>query len=102
MAAFGQPGGRCYALQAMVSVTAQPTPNPHAYKFTLEGHAFDSPVSVGNAGDAAGTPFEALFKVEGVASIFATANFVTVMKDPGRNWSGLVEPVTEALEGAFG
>jgi hypothetical protein len=85
----------------MASVTSQPTPNPHAYKFTIEGHAFDSPTSVASAADAAGTPFEALFRVEGVASVFATANFVTVMKDPGRNWGGLIEPITAALEGAF-
>jgi hypothetical protein len=85
----------------MASVTAQPTPNPHAYKFTIEGHSFDSPTSVGSAADADGTAFEALFKVDGVASVFATANFVTVMKDPGRNWSGLIDPITAALEGSF-
>ena len=36
-------------LPVMASVTAQLTPNPHAYKFTIEGHTFDSPTSVGSA-----------------------------------------------------
>ncbi len=85
----------------MATIIAQPTPNPQAYKFTIEGHTFGSPVTVGDAAAAAGTPFETLFAIPGVASVFATANFVTVMKDPGANWDALVEPAREALAAAF-
>ena len=85
----------------MTPVVPQPTPNPHAYKFTLEAHTFAAPVSINSAGDAAGTPFEALFALPGVESVFATANFVTIMKGPGGDWAQIVEPAKEALEKSF-
>lgn len=85
----------------MAHVVPQPTPNPQAYKFTIEGHTFPRPVTIGDAAAAKGTPFEALFGVPGVASIFATANFVTVTKAPGADWSGIVEPAKAVLEKAF-
>ena len=85
----------------MVQVIPQPTPNPQAYKFTLEGHAFDSPQTIGDAGAAAGTPFQGLFLLPGVLSVFATSNFVTVTKDPGADWAEIVEPARQLLERSF-
>jgi hypothetical protein len=84
-----------------MKVIPQPTPNPHAYKFTLDGHTFARPVTVGSAEAAEGTPFATLFAVPGVLSVFATSNFVTVTKDPGLGWQAIVGPVREALEQAF-
>ena len=85
----------------MATVTAQPTPNPAAYKFTLEGHKFDSPTTIGSAAEASGTPFEALFALPGVKSIFATANFVTITKDASADWTGIVDSATSSLASAF-
>jgi len=85
----------------MANVTAQPTPNPAAYKFTIAGHAFDGPKTVGSAADASGTPFEAIFALPGVVSIFATADFVTITKDSGADWAGIIDPATAALSSAF-
>ena len=85
----------------MAQVTAQATPNPQAFKFTIEGHTFDAPTAVGDAAAAAGTPFEALFEIPGVASVFATADFVTVMKTPGSEWDQLIGPIQAALGDAF-
>jgi len=85
----------------MANVTAQPTPNPAAYKFTIEGHQFDAPTTIGSADEASGTPFEPLFRLPGVKSIFATANFVTITKDAAADWSGIVDPATETLSVAF-
>jgi hypothetical protein len=85
----------------MSQVVPQPTPNPQAYKFTLDGHTFDSPQTIGDAGAAAGTAFEALFRLPGVASVFATANFVTITKDPGADWAQIVEPAKQVLEQSF-
>jgi len=85
----------------MANVTAQPTPNPAAYKFTIEGHSFGGPQTVGSAADAAGTPFESLFELPGVASIFATANFVTVTKDSDADWTAILEPAKSAISQAF-
>ncbi len=85
----------------MAHVVPQPTPNPHAFKFTLEGHTFHKPTTVTSAAAAKGTPFERLFGLPGVASIFATANFVTITKAPGADWAEIVEPAKKALEQAF-
>jgi hypothetical protein len=85
----------------MAEVVAHPTPNPQAYKFTIEGHTFPSPVTLTDAESAAGTPFAKLFELQGVASIFATANFVTITKAPDAEWSGLLEPARSALAGSF-
>ena len=85
----------------MANVTAQPTPNPAAYKFTIEGHSFDGPQTIGSAADAAGTPFEPLFGLPGVVSIFATANFVTITKDSGADWTAILDSATSALTQAF-
>ena len=85
----------------MATVIPQATPNPQAFKFTIEGHAFDAPVTVGSAADAAGTPFEGLFQLPGVVSLFATANFVTLTKDPSADWAQIVDSAKELLEGCF-
>ena len=85
----------------MAHVVPQPTPNPHAFKFTLEGHTFSKPTTVAGAAAAKGTPFEKLFALPGVLSVFATANFVTITKSPGADWAKIVEPAKLALEQAF-
>jgi len=85
----------------MAEIIALPTPNPQAYKFTIEGHTFPQPVTLSDAAAAAGTPFEALFKLPGVAGVFATANFVTVTKQPDAAWDQLIEPAKQALASGF-
>lgn len=85
----------------MATVIPQPTPNPAAYKFTIEGHRFESPLTIGDQAAAEGTPFEGLFRLDGVASVFATADFVTITKRPDADWSTIVDPARQALENAF-
>jgi len=87
--------------ERMANVTAQPTPNPAAYKFTIQGHSFEGPRTVGSPAEAAGTPFESLFGLPGVSSIFATADFVTITKDADADWATIIEPATTALSSAF-
>jgi len=84
----------------MAQVTPQPTPNPQAYKFTISGHSFASPLTL-DAATAAGTPFEGLLQLPGVVGIFATADFVTVTKEPGADWDRLIDPARAHLEQAF-
>jgi hypothetical protein len=85
----------------MAHVNPQPTPNPQAFKFTIEGHTFDAPISITDADAAQGTPFEAVLKLPGVAGLFATANFVTVTKTQASDWEHLVPLVKETLEQSF-
>ncbi|MHC4548305.1 MAG: NifU N-terminal domain-containing protein [Planctomycetota bacterium] len=84
----------------MAQVTPQPTPNPLAYKFTLAGHRFERPLTL-DAGSAGGTPFEGLFKLPGIVSVFATGDFVTVTKDAGADWGQLIDPARKHLEESF-
>ena len=85
----------------MANVTAQPTPNPAAYKFTIEGHSFDGPQTIGSAAEASGTPFEPIFGLPGVVSIFATADFVTITKDSDSDWTTILDSAQSALSQAF-
>lgn len=82
------------------SVRYQPTPNPNAGKFTVEGEKVveSGSRSFRNAEEARGTPVaEALFRIEGVDSIFMVADFVTVTKSPSAEWSTLTPAVIETI-----
>ncbi len=85
-------------------VSFQPTPNPHAGKFTVDrvlvegrrGRTFDS------AAAAAGEPLaERLLAEPGVASVFLVADFVTVTKAPDADWAELAPRVRDALRDAL-
>lgn len=81
----------------MTAVTGtSDTPNPDALRFTL-----DVPVSgmrnCTSAAAAVDDPFAAaVFAAPGVAAVFATADFVTVTREPGADWA----PIVEAVEAA--
>lgn len=82
-------------------VHAQPTPNPNAMKFTV-GVPVGGPVT-----HRAGRPVEdplaaAILATEGVTSVFRTADFITVSKDPAADWARIEPAVTAVLEGRFG
>jgi hypothetical protein len=81
-------------------VTFEPTPNPHAGKFTVgrillegrRGQTFDS------ADAAGGNPIaEALLQLPGVRSVFIVADFVTVTRAPDADWKSLAPRVTTVL-----
>lgn len=82
----------------MASATPSPTPNPNALRFSLDVRLPDT-VSASSAADAAGNPFlEALFDIAGVASVFGTADFVTVTRAAGGDWDEIVPAVQAAVE----
>ena len=72
-----------------------PTPNPNAMKFTLD---ITRPERVpANRGDEVEDAFSgAVLAVEGVASVFAVNDFVTVTRVPGAEWG----PIACAVEDA--
>ncbi|MBO8141339.1 MAG: NifU N-terminal domain-containing protein [Firmicutes bacterium] len=86
-----------------VDVMAEPTPNPNAYKFTLDravteggSRSFVSPEQ------AAADPLASrLFTVDGVRSLFFLNNFITVTRDPARPWEELVPAVVEVIRDHF-
>ena len=82
----------------MASATPSPTPNPDAMKYTLD-RPLAAPMNVADpeAAAAAGNAFAAaVFEADGVASVFGTADFVTITRTPGADW----EPITAAVRAA--
>lgn len=83
------------------TVRFNPTPNPNAGKFTVNRAVVEgsSSKSFYNAEDAAHDALAAaLFELEGVASVFMVADFVTVTKEAAANWEKLVPEVQGVIE----
>jgi len=81
-------------------VTIANTPNPNALKFTVgvdvggpatfvPGTETDDPVAIG------------LLALDGVASVFKTADFVTISKMPGADWDTLAPAAAAILEAHY-
>ena len=80
-------------------VVPNPTPNPNAMKFVV-GVPVGGPATV-RAGDEADGFAGDVASLDGVVSVFFTADFVTVTKDPSASWDALVPEVVAILERAF-
>lgn len=83
-----------------MAVTPEPTPNPNAMKFTV-GQPVGGPATF-SAGNEADNPAAAdLLAIDGVESVFLTADFVTVTKSPDTGWEPITTRAQEILEGHF-
>jgi hypothetical protein len=80
-----------------IEITA--TPNPNAMKFTLDRKIVPSGSrSYSTRFEAMDDPLaEAIFAITGVESLFFMADFITVTKDPGAAWEGIVRAVESAI-----
>jgi hypothetical protein len=79
----------------MATVTAGPTPNPNAMKFTLDTKLAEGFNVTGP--DQAGTAFtDAVFAAGGVVAVFGVNDFVTVTRVPDADWDPIIAAVTEA------
>jgi Scaffold protein Nfu/NifU N terminal len=84
-----------------MAVEISNTPNPNALKFSVG-------VDVGGpntyvAGKATDDPTgAALVAIDGVTSVFMTADFVTLSKQPDASWEAIAPLATEILEERFG
>ena len=82
-------------------VRVEPSPNPNAMKFTV-GVPVGGPTTH-VAGSDPGEGFVAdLLAVDGVSSIFMTADFVTITKAPDASWDIIVPEAVEILGSEFG
>ena len=82
----------------MASATPSPTPNPNALRFGLDV-TLPGTVSASSVTDAGDDAFlSALLAIDGVASVFGTADFVTVTRRPGADWDEIVPAVQAAAE----
>lgn len=81
-------------------VQIESTPNPNALKFTVgvdvggpktfvAGRETDDPLAAG------------LLSIAGITSIFMTADFVTLTKNPDADWAEIAGPAQEILQSHF-
>ncbi len=81
-------------------VTAHPTPNPNAMKFSV-GVPVGGPVTF-RAGQETENPLAAaILATEGVTTVFWTADFVTVQKEADREWADLQPSIVAVLTKHF-
>jgi len=79
----------------MAVATPGATPNPNALKFTLD-RRLDSMINVASAAEASDPFVQAVFAARGVASVFGTADFVTVTRQADAPWDPIIEAVVAA------
>ena len=80
----------------MASASPSPTPNPNALRFSLDV-TLPGTLSASSAADAGDDPFlAAVLSIDGVASVFGTADFVTVTRAAGGDWDTIVPAVQQA------
>lgn len=83
-----------------MAVSIDPTPNPNALKFTV-GRDVGGPKTF-VAGKDVDDPMAAeILDLEGVTSVFMTADFVTLSKRPDASWDNIAGPAQQILETHF-
>ncbi|MCP3973500.1 MAG: scaffolding protein [bacterium] len=81
-------------------VVVSNTPNPNALKFTV-GEDVGGPLTY-VAGSAPDNEMAAeLVAIEGVTSMFATADFITLSKQPDASWEYIAAAAQTILERYF-
>ena len=82
-------------------ITPDPTPNPNAVKFSV-GTSVGGPATF-VAGQPTDNPMaSAILELEGVTSIFMTADFITISKSPEGDWEVIVPEAQAILEEHYG
>ncbi len=83
-----------------MSVRFDPTPNPNAGKFTV-GQPVGGPGTFLPGSRPEEEFVASLLGVDGVTSVFLTADFVTISKTPTASWDDIVTEATAILEARF-
>ncbi len=78
----------------------QPTPNPDAFQFILNGRAIGTGTKTFDTPDDAGDDAMAktLFDIFGIQSIYVKENFVTITKANVVGWHTIMEKIGAAIE----
>ncbi len=83
-----------------MEIRAEPTPNPNAMKFAL-GVPVGGPGTYLRGSDPEEEWIAGLLALDGVASVFLTADFVTISKTPDASWDSIVPEARAILESRF-
>lgn len=76
------------------------TPNPNALKFTVPD-AFDAPKSFAAGAEVDDPLAGELIAIEGVTSVFMSADFVTISKSNDAYWDEIAPEATRILEAHY-
>jgi hypothetical protein len=77
------------------------TPNPNALKFSV-GVDVGGPLTFVAGKETDDPTGAALVAIDGVTSVFMTADFVTLSKLPDASWEAIAPLATQILEERFG
>ncbi|MFZ0014965.1 MAG: NifU N-terminal domain-containing protein [Acidimicrobiia bacterium] len=83
-----------------MAIRVEPTPNPNALKFTV-GRPVGGPGTYVKGSEPTEQFLAGLLGLEGVASVFFTADFVTISKTPDGSWETITPEATAILESHF-
>lgn len=81
-------------------IAAEPTPNPNAMKFSV-GKPVGGPATFGADSGGDNPAADGLLAIDGVVSVFLTADFVTVTKSAEADWEDITPRATSILEDHF-
>ncbi len=84
-----------------MTVRVEPTPNPNAVKFSV-GQPVGGPGTYVRGAQPEEEYLAELLDLDGVASVFFTADFVTISKTPDGSWDAITPEATAILESHFG
>jgi len=84
-----------------MAVQVEQTPNPNALKFSV-GRPVGGPGTHVRGSEPEEAFLAGLLAIDGVASVFFTADFVTISKTPDGSWDFITPEATAILEGHFG
>lgn len=82
-----------------MGITIETTPNPRAMKFNV-GSPVGGTVTATDA-EGADERIASLFEIDGVMSVFMTADFVTISATEDASWDVIVPEATTILERNF-
>lgn len=82
-----------------MEITVERTPNPAAMKFTV-GVPVGGPATF-TIVEGADERIEPILELDGVTSVFMTADFITVSGSPDIDWDSVVPAVVTTLQSSF-
>lgn len=83
-----------------MAVKVEQTPNPNAFKFSV-GKPVGGPGTHVKGSEPEEEFLAQLLALDGVASVFFTADFVTITKTPDGSWDVITPEATAILESHF-
>src|SRR5437764_791809 len=101
MQSFTTFAGSMTSEKIFINIYAESTPNPASMKFVANIILLNQgSVEYLNAEQAVNSPLaKELFQLDGIASVFIAANFVTITKKPDFDWFELMPQLREFIKG---